>query len=790
MAGWGSSTSLPGSAVAPGFGPARWPRRALSVCALLLHPLAAQAFVLDATVSEDLRAVTGALCWSGDEPASFVDYLGALPAPPDDRSALRTWPRGPGAGSVSWREGQGSCLDFEAHLPDRYGAVGRVPGQGLFLNGGWYPVPLDARGRVLEADWDVRVRIPEGAVGAVGHSAGAAELSWQGHGERVGLAVIPGGRLEILETAVGDLPVVSRYGLTKARQRWLRRSLEAVWPQGESLDLAVVDAPLMRRLARPGPGLLFLSTRAFRLNPGLRHLHQQAVGHGLLEAGLWRALPDQRQRDFTAAVLASRALEEAPTAQGLLRWFSWLPQIDELLYSGSVPYVSEVMGEPWPGDTVTDDLLEVLDPRLPGAVVAGRAAAMGEPVALVAADLLAGGPVPDWLVPSELLDIVQDYRLVVSRDRAEAQVRIQRDASSGAPDEPLVVVLDDARVVLAPLAGGDEVVLTLDEVPGRVVLDPDGLLRQHDRANDRWPSRWTTVVSAFPAVWNLSSGRIEGYLALRFRRQHETHWYYDTYVFRDEVDEVGARAAVGRSWGPLQDRRWRPYRLYLWGSGSLLDPDFRPTERGRYAVDAGATWVWDTSVDWLFPLRGHRLTVSAHGGFVPASTQRWAGLGASMGGVTSPHPRVALAGQARVGRSWGQVEHRLQVLGGVDNMRSVPADLAVGASKLVTRGELRVAPVRHISVPLGFAWLDEVQLSGGLEAGVLGGATLEPSYGLTPPDGWVTALGWTAGSFVVVDVLGGQPALAGLVLAGPVTATPEFVADVSPSLYLLWEQAF
>lgn len=749
---------------------------------------------LRAHVSDDLKSVLGTLRWDGPQDVGFVDYLGALPAPQDDRTALRTWPGGPEQGSLVWREEQddrGRHLVFELEIPDRYGAVGRVPGHGLYLNGGWYPVPVGPEGDLLEAQWDVVVDIPDGAAGAAGADFGVDELRWRGVGERVGLAVVPGGEIERLDSSAGQVVLLSERGITRHRQRWLTRSLEACWPEGSALELVVVDAPLMRRLARPSPGLLFLSSRAFRLNPGLEHLHQASVCEGMLEAGLAPMLPLHSSRDFVAAVLAAQAMEEVPTAEGLLRWFSWLPQIDELLYSGSVPYVSEVMGEPWPGDTLSDDLVEVLDPRLPGAVVAGRALVRGEPVVAVAEALLAGDAAPEWVLAEEEQHSGQDYKLVVLSEKGGSQrLDLIRSAADGAPAEPLVVVVDDQRrlVELGPGPGSAEI--ELSERPGRVALDPDGLLRQTDRANDRWPSRWTTVLSAFPTVWNLSSGRLEGYLALRFRRQHDTRWYYDSFIFRDEVDELGARAAVGHSWGPLQDRRWRPYRLYVWGSGSLLDPDFRPTDRGRWAVDAGATLVWDTQVDWLFPLRGHRFTLSGHGGFVPASPQRWAGLSASARGVASPHPRVALAGQARVGRSWGEVEHRLQVLGGVANLRSVPANMAVGEAKLVTRGELRVAPLRHVSVPLGFAWLDELQLSGGLEAGLMSGAILDSSYGETPPDGWVSALGWTAGSFVVLDILGGQPALAGLVLAGPVAAEPSFVSEVSPNLYLLWEQAF
>jgi hypothetical protein len=748
---------------------------------------------LRARVSEDLSTLEGSLRWQGVEGVGFEDYLGALPPPPDDRTALRTWPWGPEQGSLSWREERderGLFLSFEAVLPDRYGAVGRVPGAGLFLAGGWYPVPVDSEGRVLEARWDAVVEIPDGALGGLGSMVGPGELRWAGRGERVGLAVIPGGRVERLETPAGALVLLSERGLSRGRRRWLQRSLEQAWPEGEALELVVVDAPLLRRLHRCAPGMLFLSSRAFRLSPGLRHLHQGSVGQGLLCAGLADALPGHGERAFVAAVLAERATAETPDAQGLLRWFSWLPQIDELLYSGSVPYVAEVMGEPWPGDPLQDDLLEVLDPRVPGAVVVGRARARGVEVDDLAAAVLAGELGPAWVVNTRYQPYEQDYKIVLDRIGAGAELRVSREAPADAPAEPLVLVVDQQRQTLAFPQGGSAQTLSLDTPPRSVLLDPDGLTRQPDRANDRWPSRWTTVLSAFPTVWNLSSGRLEGYLALRFRRQHDTRWYYDSFLFRDEVDEIGARAALGYAWGPLQDRRWRPYRLYSWASGSLLDADFRPTDRGRYALDAGATLVWDSQVDWLFPLRGHRFTLGGNLGLVPSSPQRWAGVHASASGVTSPHPRIALAGQVRLGRSWGEVEHRLQVLGGVDNLRSLPASLAVGESKIVGRAELRAAPLRHRSVPLGFAWLDELQLSGGLEAGLLGGAIVKPGYGSTPPDAWVRAAGWTGGGFVVLDVLGGQPALAGLIVAGPIASDPGFTLPAAPSIYLLWEQAY
>ncbi len=771
----------------------------------LLLPAAVDASPLrveiQARVAEDLRSISGRMRVMGDEPFRLADPQAAIPPPPDDRTALRTWPLAPEEGAVSWKAAQDGWLEFHAELPRRYGGCGFVPGQGLFMAGGWHPQPL-VRGALPAAHWQVRLQLPAGSAGALGDQIGQGELRWQGQGERAALAVLPRSSLTRIETDRGPLMLLARRRPSKARQRWLRRTVEQAWPEGRTLDLVVVDSPLMRRLVRPTPGLLFMSSRAFRLSPGLRHLHQQAVARGLLEAGLSPDLPQLDERSLAAAALSADSLASSPTAQGLLRWFSWLPQVDELLYSGTAPYVAEVLGEAYPGDTLADDLAQALHPQLPGAALAGRIDDLaGQGAALRVAQALLGGQALDAALLAEGIDPLlvrswmapqrpQDYSLEVRPQPVGSRIVVKRQAGTDAPREPLVVQADQTRLLWLSEPGEAEHRWDLGEDPIRVTLDPEGHLQQEDRSNDRWPVRWTAVLSAFPTVWNLSAGRIEGYLGLRLRRQHDTRRTNDFYLYTDQVNLAGAQGRIGRAWGPLQDRRWRPHRAYAWISAALLDPDFRPTEQGKLALDAGASLLRDTQTDWLFPLRGHVLGLHGNTGFVPLGGQSWAGLGASAAGVTSAHPRMALAGRLRAGRSWGEVEHRLEVLGGVDDLRSLPGDLAVGSGKVVAMGELRLAPLRHRSLPVGLGWLDELQLAGGVEGGLLTGARVEEGYGDARADGLLAAAGWTASSFVAVDVLGAQPALAGLLVAAPFRGEPEWVGALRPNVYLLWEQAF
>ena len=82
-----------------------------------------------------------------DEPRTLIDPLAVLPVPPDDRTLFRTFPGKADPGRLEWHE-DGDHLVFSARLPKRYGAVGALPGDGLWGDGGWYPVPEIGRAHV------------------------------------------------------------------------------------------------------------------------------------------------------------------------------------------------------------------------------------------------------------------------------------------------------------------------------------------------------------------------------------------------------------------------------------------------------------------------------------------------------------------------------------------------------------------------------------------------------------------------------------------------------------------
>jgi hypothetical protein len=737
---------------------------------------------LKARVHDDLRSVTGEVELFDPAGTSLHDLLSALPLPADDLQLRRTFPGAVQAGRLRLlpreptRESERAL--FVSVLPERVDASGYVSGRGLFANGLWHPQPMHHQELAL-VDWEVELWVPEGSVGVLNGVVLEARaedrlLRWKGRAERLALAVLPGGRVQRHAVAGGVLRIVDAGPRRPRRDAELVALLEASWPGPTPPDLTVVESPSWRRLVRTGPGTLFLSDMAFRLSRGLWSYHHSAVRRGLLRAGL--PLVDPDLRELVADTLAER-VAEGPDARKTLGWLSWIPQIDDLLYDGSLPFYSEVFDEQWPGDPVLDDLAELSARKAPGRVLQHRIDhRLGEGTALGLARRLLQGTDPEQALAEigltgegfeELRRLAgpTDLRVDLRREGEAFVARVERRAEPDAPAEAIILRIDEQEQ--AWLAGPGPALLRqpLEERPRSIEIDPHGDVDQSPLF-DRWPRRWTVVASAFPAELNLSDGRITAYADLTFRRQYDTRWLFDLGLATDARDLVRAQAGVFHFRGPLQDRRSRPLRLWALAGPALLDPRYRPTEDGRIALGGGLGFAWETRVDTDMPMRGYRLSSSVDGGLIPGSTARWGGLRSGLTGLLPLGGRLALAGRASGGLAVGEVEHRLISLGGSGGVRGLPAADLLGHQAAVVGVEGRWNALRYTNIPLPLAWLSQLQLSAGLDAGLLRVAPGSPSEG-----GW-RATGWALGLGGKADLLGARPTYAAITVAGLLESQP------------------
>ncbi len=753
----------------------------------------AAAVQVRAQVASDLRTITGELVDPEDH--ELGDALAALPMPEDDLVLLRTFPGAPNEGSL-----QVDGERFEARLPRRYGALGSVAGRGLWANGGWHPVPLD-EGALPVLDWVVEVELPEGSVGVLNGVVGEGTLRWEGSATRLSLAVVEGRLTELDE----GLWLVDTGPRRPRRDRELVAMWRGAFPPGTRPErLVVVEAPLQRRLVRPGEGLLYLSDLAFRTPSWLYRFHRGAVGRGLLGAGL--ELEDPWARELAAATLGSAWAESVEDVElsAVMRLGSFVPLVDYLLYSGRMPFHSEVFDETFLDDPLQDDLLEMFGPRISGRVLATK---LDDSFGFGTSDDLAGrllagqdlleaaaavGVSPEFVESWRRPYPEQDLKLEVSRGDGDWRVQVRRLAPEDAPEETVLVEIDGGlRAWEAPAGSGDKT-WELGARPRRVALDPQGHLRQTAYVHDRWPTRWTAVGTLYPEVINVSQMLVVGVAVAQLRRQYDTRNVYTVSAFADEQNLLAARLGWSRYHGPLVDRRLRQQRLSLWASGGLLSPGFASTADGRYALELGLGYRWDTRALRRFPLKGHAVYAGGDLGVVPESGLTWGSVGVGGVKILGAHPKAVFALRGDGDLASGRVSHRLLPLGGSSAMRSLPASAVVGQQRALVGAELRLVPFRDLSLPLLWLyWLDEVQLTGGLEAGVLSGGTrlseagehVDPSLGQS-----FTLVGSTASLLLVSDGLGVVPWTFGATAARPVWTSTEL--DQGWQLYLRFGQEF
>ena len=176
--------------------------------------------------------------------------------------------------------------------------------------------------------------------------------------------------------------------------------------------------------------------------------------------------------------------------------------------------------------------------------------------------------------------------------------------------------------------------------------------------------------------------------------------------------------------------------------------------------------------------------MSVDAGWVPASDSVWGAWRSGGVGLVSRHPRLVFASRFGAALAYGAVEHRLLDLGGLSALVSVPAGTFVGNARAFVSMESRLVALDRASIALPFVWLEQIQISGGLEGGFLG-------YG-QEISAWQEdaqwGLGATAGITVVADVLGVREGLIGLTLGVPVLYDPP--VDPLPTALVRWTQAY
>ena len=747
----------------------------------MASPLVPVKAYIRATVSEDLQTIHGTFEVEEYAGLQWVDLLSRLPVPTSDRVQQRTFSHIAEEGFVRVESPLPTDRppSFHTVLPRRMGASGVVPGHGLFANGLWHPHPV-MDGRAAIVLWDVILELPPKSVAVLNGKVGTGAIRWSGTADRLSLAVIPNGRVQVHEIGPMNTVILVDNGWSRPL-RDLR--VKAIAMTGIDNELAqpfvVVETPSRRRLIRTGPHMVFLSDRAFRMSGRQWKNHLPAVRRGLVTASLdvW----DPWVRDLIGS-LTPPTTYEVDSLWEKLRWRSFLPRVDALLYDGRSAFMSEVFEEAWPSDTLRDDALEIVDNLTPPQSAARKLERLYgvETMRMWATAVIAGAHPDEAVTVAELpptalnewhkFPAPQDVSVSVTQADNGWAVHIDRDAPDSAPREPIPFRINGEDKLWTTNTGSDSLEILRNERPQKVQIDPQKEVLQEDRSNDTWPKPSTITVAGSFSEINADQRRPTAALYLVGRRPYASRWVHGLIANTSPIERAGLGYSLGYGFGRLLDRRNRVWQVWTAPSTAWLDPDFNPAEPGGVAIDWTSGVRRDTRDTWPMARRGQRFSAYGGGGFIVDRPTHWMTTGISGSTLLPLGSAVVSASRAKVDLTTATISHRTLGLGGGSAVQGLSSDHFRGQQRAVASTELRYAPIRNASIPLWLLWVTHMQVSGSVDMG------------------WVddnAATGWTSGIAFAADMFGRQPSMLGVWAAGPIWVQKTVPIDNAPIQFYL-----
>ena len=654
-------------------------------------------------------------------------------------------------------------------VPRRLGAFGRHRGQ-LTLLGGWYPALGRPDAPPPVGSVRARVSVPYGRAVVLGGTYRAhvprkiGRPRWvQGSRDGTSLPLI------ILPARTGSRPIAQgrgrwisgrRYTENSAALRQARLTVQAVagalrLAKDEGLSvpnsdapLLVVEAPLRRRLARAGPGVVLVSDRAFRLLPFERfyRFHRYPVVREALTALAWQQVPPGPYRHVTAdaigAFLRDRYVASsagyAEDIFDVLSFWSFIPAVDSLLYAPQTAFTDayfrlvdetddlrvNLLDPPsgWPRGRI---LYEKLKDRIGPVRVAEamRRLIRGAQWPAILTDTIGGDQVDaflsTWLGPYPAMQYsLESWSSQPLKGAGCApqtnchRVAVDVRRTGAVVQEPIQLRLTDdddkQRLVWSETSSAAHrtVTATLGAPLDLVELDPWGRVSEtpslavpSPKLDNRSRAKWRVLLNSFNLQASPTAGTLDTALNLGFSQVRNVHWRFGLIgSFGPEAISVAGRTL--RRFGG----RVTPDRLAQWVgvsvAGSQLRSDFAGETGTNYAFTSQLFYGYDDrQTGWApEPGMGIRAGLTYNHVFGGLSNVDPEGVGVT---------RDAMALTLRALRSW-RIEGRHQLslraavgayvagrpqsqllffLGGREAVRGYVIDADVGRYRAIVSGE-------------------------------------------------------------------------------------------------------
>jgi hypothetical protein len=606
--------------------------------------------------------------------------------------------------------------------------------------------------------------------------------------------------------------------LRRFQRRWITRAAEQVRRLLPSeRGVVLVEAPLRRNLIEVGDGVVFVSDRFLEASVLFWRYHDLQLARGLLADSVIDLVDEREDPRHVPTTLDGVSWELIPSylsarwknhqnLKQMLERVRFLPAVDTLLETPVFPFADQIFDNPWVVDPVRADVRRFNRPLRSGRVLFLKLEdVIGTASLHEAVDAYLAGSAGDfhdvvrartgrdsrplaehWLLPPSRQNLRVES-VVRSRDEDGfhiTEVTVRRDVLHGElTDSEVVEVRIDGpaprkrrgRVTLR-WEGQGEVASWEVKTAGRtgtVTVDPRRRVLEVDeegiglKRDNRVPQAVrVTGYGYFLALEATAGLGLQAYAAINFRPLYDTRHHVLMRLFTGSQVLVGTGLSYVRYFGPRRVGSYRRHRVVASVDFDYLNPRFQDTE-APFILELRGTYIWESRTGGFFPTRGGRFSVSVFGGkdialkddaLRPIGDAVFAGV--SLVGIRlfRLHPWHVIAVRGKVGVVAGNVAHREFTLGGVNDLRGIPANHILGAFRASATVEWRHFFVRDADVQLLLSRFRGLQGSFFVEAGVAADPETPPG-----PDQVGVSIGYGLRFFG--DWLGVLPGVGGIEIA-------------------------
>lgn len=313
--------------------------------------------------------------------------------------------------------------------------------------------------------------------------------------------------------------------------------------------LQLAESYLYQDLVSAGAKLLYMNNRLFKVFPLLKRFHEASVARGIFLL-LWREkLPWEEPWliEGLADLESERFIREQYGARpNLEKWLnpvSFIPVIDEILYSKDLPFRQTYFKERV-APILNEDIQFFNHPRPEGTTIFSKLAnlfgheTVKRAVENYKENIQAGKKVPfrevlyqisrrrvdwffeQWLMSSPALDFgIEKIDQVSVKEGYRTTLTIKKHGDGVEPLEILAIEKNGSRIPL--LWEGDrkehqEVLITPSPITV-IELDPDKNSSDPNRLNNRDPRLWKVLLNRYGASYNFNTGTLSYKAGLLFQ---------------------------------------------------------------------------------------------------------------------------------------------------------------------------------------------------------------------------------------------------------------------------------